>query len=86
MTVLKSQVKPNSEEFQANREINQRGVALLQERLELVRQGGGEAALKRHQERGKLPVRERIERLIDAGTPFLETSPLAAWDMYDVRR
>ncbi|MCZ6628609.1 MAG: methylcrotonoyl-CoA carboxylase [SAR324 cluster bacterium] len=83
MTVLKSQVKPKSEEFQANREINQRGVALLQERLELVRQGGGEAALKRHQERGKLPVRERIERLIDAGTPFLETSPLAAWDMYD---
>ncbi len=83
MTVLKSQLNTNSEEFRSNREFHQREVDLLRERLELVRQGGGEAAMKRHRERGKLPARERIERLIDPGTAFLELSPLAAWDMYD---
>ena len=50
--------------------------------LELV-QGGGERYLQRHREQGKLPVRERINRLLDPGSPFLELSPLAAWDMYD---
>ena len=52
-------------------------------RLDRVRQGGGEKYLARHREQGKLPVRERIDRLIDPGSPFLELSPLAAWDMYD---
>ncbi len=43
----------------------------LRARLALVRQGGGEEQMRRHRSRGKLPVRERIERLIDPGTPFL---------------
>jgi acetyl-CoA carboxylase carboxyltransferase component len=57
-------------------------VADLRERVERARQGGGAKYLQRHQEQGKLPVRERIDRLIDPGSPFLELSPLAADAMY----
>ncbi len=83
MTVLKSNIKPNSEEFKANRAVHETEVELLRERLKLVRMGGGEAAMARHRERGKLPARERISRLIDPGSDFMELTPLAAWDMYD---
>jgi 3-methylcrotonyl-CoA carboxylase beta subunit len=55
----------------------------LRERLAQVRLGGDETARTRHVERGKLLVRERIDRLLDPGSPFLELSPLAAWDLYD---
>src|SRR5207249_1555208 len=48
-----------------------------------ARQGGGPRYVQRHREQGKLPVRERIDRLLDPGSPFLELSPLAAWDLYD---
>jgi len=58
-------------------------IADLEARLERARAGGGERAMRRHVERGKLPVRERIERLADPGAPFLELSPLAAEEMYD---
>ena len=58
-------------------------MAELRERQAVVRQGGGPRYLERHRAQGKLPVRERIERLLDPGTPFLELSPLAAWDVYD---
>jgi 3-methylcrotonyl-CoA carboxylase beta subunit len=57
-------------------------IADLGERLARARAGGGERATRRHVERGKLPVRERIERLVDPGAPFLELSPLAAEEMY----
>jgi 3-methylcrotonyl-CoA carboxylase beta subunit len=57
--------------------------AQLRERLADVRRGGGDAARKRHMARGKLLVRERIDRLLDPGSPFLELSPLAAWELYD---
>jgi 3-methylcrotonyl-CoA carboxylase beta subunit len=57
--------------------------AELRERLAAVRRGGDEAARARHEERGKLLVRDRIDRLLDPGSPFLELSPLAAWDLYD---
>ena len=57
-------------------------VAELRERLAVVRQGGSEASRARHVERGKLPVRDRIDRLLDPGSPFLELSPLAAYEMY----
>ncbi len=83
MSVLGSQIHPRSEAFQANLAFHRRTLAVLNERLELARQGGGESQMKRHRERGKLPVRERIAALIDPGSPFLELSPLAAWDMYD---
>jgi acetyl-CoA carboxylase carboxyltransferase component len=58
-------------------------VAELRERTAAVRQGGGEKYLQRHREQGKLPARERIAGLLDPGSPFLELSPLAAWDLYE---
>jgi acetyl-CoA carboxylase carboxyltransferase component len=58
-------------------------VAELRERTALVARGGGEAAVERHRARGKLTARERIDRLVDPGTAFLELNALAAWEMYD---
>ena len=55
----------------------------LRARLALVREGGGSKYRARHEAQGKLFVRERIERLLDPGSPFLELSPLAAWEMYE---
>ena len=55
----------------------------LKERLSETRQGGGRQAIDLHRSRGKLLARERIDGLVDPNTPFLELSPLAAWDMYD---
>src|SRR5918912_4089977 len=49
----------------------------------MAQQGGGEEAVRRHRARGKLLARERVERLLDPGAPFLELSPLAANGMYD---
>jgi len=54
----------------------------LRDRLSQVREGGSESARKKHTERGKLLVRDRVDRLLDAGSPFLELSPLAATGMY----
>src|SRR3954462_14575474 len=58
-------------------------VAELRERTAFVAQGGGERALARHRERGKLTARERIDRLIDPDSAFLELNALAAWDLYN---
>ncbi len=54
----------------------------LRERLAIARQGGSESARRKHTDRGKLLVRERVDRLLDPGSPFLELSPLAAYGMY----
>jgi acetyl-CoA carboxylase carboxyltransferase component len=83
MGVLETRIDPSSAEFIANREHNVQLALDLQHRLRLVKQGGGEEAVKRHRARGKLLARERIERLLDPGSPFLELSPLAANGMYD---
>src|SRR4051812_32569691 len=83
MDVLATAIRPGSEEFERNRA---RMLALTKElgdRLRLTREGGGQKALARHRDQGKLPVRERIAQLLDGRTPFLELSPLAAWDLYD---
>jgi acetyl-CoA carboxylase carboxyltransferase component len=55
----------------------------LRERTAAARHGGGEKYLSRQREQGKLPARDRVERLLDRQSPFLELSPLAAWDLYD---
>jgi 3-methylcrotonyl-CoA carboxylase beta subunit/propionyl-CoA carboxylase len=83
MDRLATHVDPASPEFRANRERMTTLVAQLRERRAEVRLGGGEKYLQRHRDQGKLPVRERIEKLLDTGSPFLELSPLAAWDLYD---
>jgi acetyl-CoA carboxylase carboxyltransferase component len=74
---------PIHTDTQANRETMLALVAELRARLDVVKRGGGESAVKRHKERGKMFVRDRIEALVDPDTPFLELSPLAAIDMYD---
>src|SRR5205823_256521 len=58
-------------------------VAELRERTALVARGGGEAAVERHRSRGKLTARERIDRLVEPSSTFLELNALAAWDLYD---
>lgn len=83
MSVLDSFVDISSQEFRENATLNRRLVAKLEERLEGVRAGGGARAVERHKQRGKMLARERVARLLDPGSNFLELSPLAAWDMYD---
>jgi acetyl-CoA carboxylase carboxyltransferase component len=83
MDVLASHVRTDAPEYQANRARMVALVAELRERVADVQQGGGPKYLERHREQGKLPVRERIAQLLDANTPFLELSALAAWDLYD---
>ena len=83
MVTLETHVDPADPIFQVNRDRMQRLVAELRDRLSRAREGGGAKYVERHREQGKLPVRERVERLLDPGSPFLELSPLAATDMYD---
>jgi len=83
MTILHSHLQTHSAEFQANTAFH-RGLAQeLRERIRTARQGGGEKYRARHEAQGKLFVRDRIDRLLDEGSPFLELSPLAAFDVYD---
>ena len=58
-------------------------VAELRERTAQAARGGGDAAVERHRSRGKMTARERIDRLVDPGSAFLELNALAAWEMYD---
>ncbi|MGB3062135.1 MAG: carboxyl transferase domain-containing protein, partial [Anaerolineae bacterium] len=82
MDVLESQINNNDPVFQHNQAHNQALAAELRARLADARQGGDAKAHQRHQEQGKLPVRDRLERLLDPGAPFLELSPLAAQGLY----
>src|SRR5262245_57453026 len=83
MEVLQSQINPTSAAFKSNLAHNLEQVHLLRERLQQVQEGGGERAVALHRQRGKLLARERVDALLDPGAPFLELSPLAAYDMYD---
>ena len=83
MDTLESHIDPTDPTFEINRERMRQLVAQLRDRLAVARSGGGPKYIERHREQGKLPVRERIDRLIDPGSPFLELSPLAAFEMYD---
>ncbi len=80
---LASRLNPRSPEFEANRHHMLTLVDQLEERTRQIGEGGGPKAQERHQKRGKLLPRERVRRLLDPGQPFLELSPLAAYEMYD---
>jgi acetyl-CoA carboxylase carboxyltransferase component len=82
MSVLESRVDPASSEYQENYAYHEGLSRTLAERLAAVRQGGGPRAQRRHREQGKKTARERIDLLLDPGSPFLEIAPLAAWGMY----
>jgi 3-methylcrotonyl-CoA carboxylase beta subunit len=86
MPVLRSRLDPASPETRANSEAMTALVADLRARQAAVADrgaGGDDRSIARHRERGKIPVRERIDRLLDPGSPFLELSPLAATGLYD---
>ncbi len=82
MTVLRTAVNPAAEEFKANAAGHAALVAELRAEVAKAAAGGGERARTRHTDRGKLLPRERVERLLDPGAPFLELSPLAAHGLY----
>src|SRR3989442_2717935 len=82
MELLESHHDTLSDEFKANAAHHRALATELRERLSRVKLGGGAELVKRHTSRGKLFVRERVERLLDPGTAVLELSPLAAYDMY----
>jgi 3-methylcrotonyl-CoA carboxylase beta subunit len=86
MPVLRSRLDPAAAETRANHDAMAVLVDNLRARQAIVAArgaGGDERSIARHRERGKLPVRERIERLLDPGSAFLELSPLAATGLYD---
>ena len=82
MPIIRSEINTRAEDFQANAAHLQAQVDDLRQLLNQVAQGGGEKAQKRHTERGKLLARDRINALLDPGSPFLELSPLAAHGVY----
>ncbi|MEO7854484.1 MAG: carboxyl transferase domain-containing protein [Rubrivivax sp.] len=83
MQVLKSKINTRSEEFRANAAHMRTLVDDLRAKAAQVAQGGGPVSRERHVARGKLLPRERVEQLLDPGTPFLEIGQLAAMGMYD---
>jgi len=83
METLSSSIDSSSPEFKQNAEHHKNLADELRQRLALVHEGGGEKYRRRQEEQGKLFVRDRIERLLDPGSPFLELSALAAYDLYD---
>ncbi len=85
MPILDTQLNARSSEFLLNAQAMQALVADLQARIAQSQNGGGEAARAKHTARGKLLPRDRVQMLLDPGTPFLELSPLAALGMYPDR-
>ena len=83
VNAIQSHVDTSSGEFLSKRDHQLELVEELRERLQLFTQGGPEASVQRHRDRGKMTAWERIQGLVDRETPFLEFSPLAAWGMYD---
>ena len=85
MPALQSKLNARSAEFQANAAAMQALVDDLNTKISKAQDGGGEAARAKHASRGKLLPRDRVQMLLDPGTPFLELSPLAALGMYPDR-
>ena len=85
MDRLPTRVNKSDPDYQKRREHTLSLIQTLKERLEVVSQGGGGKYVERHRGRGKMLARERIDKIIDPGTAFLELSPLAAYELYDGR-
>ncbi len=81
--VIHSKIRTDSPEFKANQEHHLAEVAKIRAAIERAQAGGSEESVARHHKRGKLLPRERIDRILDPGSPFLELSTLAAHGMYD---
>ncbi|TXF12629.1 carboxyl transferase domain-containing protein [Pelomicrobium methylotrophicum] len=83
MSPIQTRIDPRSPEFRANAAAMRALVADLRDKVARVAQGGDESARAKHLARGKLLPRDRVWALLDVGSPFLELSQLAAWEMYD---
>lgn len=83
MSILNSSIQTNSEGFHQNQRVMLELIEDLHHNVARIKEGGSEKARKRHLDRGKLLARERINKLLDPGSPFLELSQFAAWNMYD---
>ena len=83
MSILESKINTGSSEFKSNQEFHFAEAKKLEDAISQVRQGGGTELRAKHESRGKLFVRDRIQKLIDPGTSFLELSALAANDLYE---
>ncbi len=83
MTILDSKLNSRSDDFKANVAAMQAVVDDLRAHVERLALGGGDDARKKHTARGKLLPRDRVQMLLDPGTPFLEFSQMAAYNMYD---
>jgi len=82
MPKLTSKINTESAEFKANAAHMADLVSDLEDKVAKIAVGGSERARKKHLDRGKLLPRERVERLLDPGSPFLELSQMAAYQMY----
>ncbi|MAD73998.1 MAG: methylcrotonoyl-CoA carboxylase [Rheinheimera sp.] len=83
MTKIVSKINPRSDEFLKNADAMQAVVDDLNAKVQQIKLGGGEALIARHTARGKLFVRERIQKLLDPGSPFLEVGQFAGWECYE---
>ena len=83
MTQLTSSMDTRSAAYADNRAQMEGLIADLRAKVAHIQLGGGSAAQERHVQRGKMPVRDRIQRLLDPGSPFLELSQFAAFEVYD---
>jgi len=83
MNVLENNIDTRSEDYHNNVQEMNKHIHSVQKLLHTIQQGGGSKAIEKHTARGKLFVRDRINHLIDPGSPFLELSPLAGYNMYD---
>ena len=83
MDVIESTIDINSAEFKENQNYHQGLRTELRELLKNVKNGGGEDQVKRHHSRKKFLPRERIEKILDEGSPFIELSSLAAYNLYE---
>ena len=83
MTVLQTKINTRSSEFEENSQAMKTQVDDLYSKVEQIKLGGGEKSRERHISRGKLLPRDRIDHLLDPGTPFLELSQLAAFEVYE---
>ncbi len=83
MAILHSTISPRSAEFQANQQAMAEALEVVEAAAQQAEQGGGKAAQEHHLAKGKLLPRERVARLLDPGSPFLEVGRFAGHDLYE---
>jgi 3-methylcrotonyl-CoA carboxylase beta subunit len=83
VSVIQSRIDRSSADFTANAEANRRLAGELRELVARISAGGSSAARQQHESRDKMFVRDRIDRLLDPGSPFLELGQLAGHELYD---